>query len=229
MAVVGDNNRHNGNARLHSKVESTLLEGQQHRLLGVTAGALREHVDALAARLDLVGGAGHGRASVLAVLAVDEDGTAQAHEPAQERHALQLGLCGDAAVLGEDGAQHEHVQLGLVVADEDGGAGRAEDVFRVFNHELDARGVAHGVVKGTGDGPLRNLALADEGEQDGGQDAVEGAGDERDVGGEGAGDEAGLGHDKGRHVEGEREGGVAEEEFGEVIEEEGHSLRCLKR
>lgn len=115
-----------------------------------------------------------------------------------------------------------------MVADEDGGAGRAEDVFRVFNDKLDARGVAHGEVKGAGNGPLRNLALADEGEQDGGQDAVEGAGEERDVGGEGAGDEAGLGDDEGRHVEGEREGGVAEEEFGEVVEE-GHSFCHLFR
>lgn len=115
-----------------------------------------------------------------------------------------------------------------MVADEDGGAGRAEDVFRVFNDKLDARGVAHGEVKGAGNGPLRNLALADEGEQDGGQDAVEGAGEERDVGGEGAGDEAGLWDDEGRHVEGEREGGVAEQEFGEVVEE-GHSFCHLFR
>lgn len=236
MAVVGDDDGHNGDARLHREVESALLEGQQHRLLGVAPRALGEHVDALAAGLDLVGGAVHGRARALAVLAIDEDCAAQAHEPAQERHALELGLCRDAAVLGEDGAQHEHVELGLVVADEDGGAGRAEDVVGVVDDKLDARGVAHGEVEGAAAGPLRDLALADEGEQDGGEHAVDGASEERDVGGEHAGCEAGLGDGEGRHVERDCEGGVAEEEFDEVVEEEGHFfskiaggyLRCCR-
>lgn len=109
-----------------------------------------------------------------------------------------------------------------MVADEDGGAGRAEDVVRVVDDKLNARGIAHGEDKGAAAGPLGNLALADEGEHDGDEDAVEGAGEERDVGGEDAGDEAGLGDDEGRHVEGQCEGSVAEEEFGEVFEEEDH-------
>lgn len=82
MAVVCDNNGHNGHARLYSKVESTLLERQQHRFLCVATRALGEHVDALAFRLDLVGGAVHGGASALTVLAIDEDCAAEGHEPA---------------------------------------------------------------------------------------------------------------------------------------------------
>lgn len=222
MAVVGDNDGHDGHARLYGQVESALFEGQQHRLLCVASCALGEHVDALALSLDLVGRAVHGRASALAVLAIDEDGAAEAHEPSQKGHALQLSLCRDTAVFGENGAQHEDVQLGLVVSNEDCGAGRAEDVVRVFDDELDTGAVAHGKVKGAGACPLRNLALADEGEHNGGDDTVEGADEERDIGGEDTGHEAGLGDDEGRHIEGDRQGGVAEEEFDEVVEEEDH-------
>lgn len=226
MAVVGHDDGDNGDAGLHGQVEGALLVGQQRGLLGVAAGALGEHVDALALGLDLGGGAVHGGAGVFAVLAVDEDCAAEAHEPAEEGHLLELGLCRDAAVLGEDGAQHEHVELGLVVADEDGGPGGVEDVVRVVNDELDARGQLHGVVEGSRDGPLRNLLLAQDGQDDGGDDAVERAGDERHVGGQDAGHEGRLGDDKGQHVEGDCQGCVADEELGDEAKEEDHGLSC---
>lgn len=212
MAVVCDNAGDYGDTGLDGQVEGALLEGEQHGLLGVAAGALGEHVDALALGLDLVGGALHGLAGVLCVLAVDEDGAAQGHEPAEEGRLLERGLCRDAAVLGEHGAQHEDVELGLVVPDEDGRARGAEDVARVLDDELDARGQEHGVLEAPAGGPLGDALPADEGEEDGDEDAVEGGQDERDVRGQAAGDEAGLGDHHGEGVEEDGEGSVAREE-----------------
>lgn len=157
MAIVGDNNRHNGDLGLDGEMESALLEREQNRVLGVAPRALGKHVDALALFLNLVGGTGHRCASVLAVLAVNEDGCAEAHEPAQEGRLAQGGLGGHAAVLGEDTAEHEHVELGLVVADENGGAGRLEDALRVDGVEGDTRGEEHEVFEAATRRPLCNL------------------------------------------------------------------------
>lgn len=131
---------------------------------------------------------------------------------------LEVRLRGDAAVLGEHGAEHEDVELRLVVSDEDGGAGGAEDVAGVVNLEDDARGQVHEVLEGTGGDPLRDLLVAGEGEGGRGGGAEEGAGDEGDVGGEDAGDEAGAGHGEREGVEEDGEGEVAHEELDEVRE-----------
>lgn len=210
MAIVGNHDGDDWHLGLDSEVEGALLEGQQHGILGVAAGALREHVDTLAAVADLVGGAAHLLAGVLAVGAVEEDGAAQGHEPAEEGDALERGLGRHAAVLGEHAAKHEHVELGLVVGDENGGADLFEVALGVLDFKGHAGGQAHEELEAAGDGPLRELAIADSAEDDGGDDAVERAGDERDIRGQRAGHESGLGNDEGQHVEEQREGGVAE-------------------
>lgn len=140
---------------------------------------------------------------------------------------LEVRLGGDAAPPGEHGAQHQHVQLGLVVADEDGGADGAEHVGRVVDAEGYAGGEAHHVVERAGGGPLCDALLAEEGEDDGGEDAEEGADEEGDVGGEGAGDEAGFGDGEGECVEEGGEGGVAGEEFDEDVGD-GHGGGLLR-
>ena len=84
MAVVGNDNGHNGDLSLDSQVERALLEGQHLGLLGVAPGSLGEHVDALLLLLDLVGGAGHSGARVGLASTIDEDGARERHEPAEE-------------------------------------------------------------------------------------------------------------------------------------------------
>lgn len=221
VAVIGDNAGHNWHASLDGKMESTLLEGQQDGVLGVAAGSFRKHVDALALRLNLPGGTGHGIPRIPGVLAIDEDGAAEAHEPAQKGDLLEVRLGRDAAPLGEQGAEHEHVELRLVISDEDSRTGGAEDVFGVVNVKDNARRQGHCVVEGAGGGPLRDALLADEGEDDGGKDAKDGADEQRDVRGQGAGNEAGLGSDEGHHVEEDGDGDVADGDLdGEV--DDGH-------
>ncbi len=222
VAVVGGDDGHDGDLGLDGEVEGALLEGQQGGLLGVAAGALGEHVDALALGADLVGGAAHGLAGVLAVGAVEEDAAAEGHEPAEEGRLLERGLGGDAAVLGEHAAEHQHVELGLVVADEDGWADGVEVVVGVLNVEGDARGQAHGVLEAAGRGPLRELVEAEEAEDDGGDDAEERAEEQAQVRGQRAGHEGRLGDHGGQHEEEEGEGGVAGEEVPDVGEEGGH-------
>lgn len=213
MAVVGHDDGHDGHLRLDGKVEGALLEGQQHGLLGIAPCALGEHVHALLPVLHLVGGALHGVAGILGVLAVDEDGAAQRHEPAQERRLLQGGLGRHAAVLGEHAPQHEHVQLRLVVADEDGGADGLQGAVGVNDLEGDAGGGGHHVLEGAAGGPLRDAAVADDAQGDGGEGAIEGGGDEGDVGCQAAGDEAGLGGHGGEGIEEGRQGGIATQEI----------------
>lgn len=222
VAIVGNDNGHNGDLSLNSQVESALLEGQQLGFLRVAPGSLGEHVDTLLLLLDLVGGAGHSGARVGAAGAIDEDGAREGHEPAEDGCLFQRALGGDGAVLGEHAAQHEHVELGLVVADEDGGAGLAEDVLGVLNLEAHARGQGHDILEGAADGPLRALAVAEQREGDGGEDAEAGAEDQRQVAGERAGHEGGSGQDEGQHVEADGEGDAAFEEVDRVVEKTGH-------
>lgn len=54
---------------------------------------------------------------------------------------------------GEDGAEEEDVEFGLVVPDQDAGS-RGEVLFSGDDFEADARGPVHGVVEGAGDGVL---------------------------------------------------------------------------
>ena len=89
------------------------------------------------------------------------------------------------------------------------------------NVKVDARRPGHGVVEGAGDGPLADAVLADEAEDEGGEDAVGGAEDEAAVGGEEAGVEGGGGD--GEVGEGEEGAGEAEVEGeeAEADEEDG--------
>lgn len=222
MAIVCSNDRDDGHAGLNSQMECALLEGQQDGILCVASGALREHVHALLPLTDLVGRARHGFPRVLCVLAVDEDGATEGHEPAQDGSLLEGGLGGDAAVLGEHGAQHENIELGLVVADEDGRARVAKNVLRVVELEGHSGGECHEVVEGSGGGPLRDARVADDAQEDGGEDAVECGYDEGYVGSEDAGAEGGLGNDEGQHVEGDDEGGITLQEGEDVAQESRH-------
>lgn len=224
MAVVGDDNRNDGDASLNGEMESALLERQKDGILGVASGAFGEHVDALALGLDFLGGALHGGASILGVCAVDEDGAAEGHEPAEEGHMLKLCLCCDGAVFGEHGAEHQDVEFGLVVSNEDCGARGAEDIVLVLDDKVDAGGEAHDDVERASGGPLGNLALATEGEDNGSKDAIDGDDKEREVGGERAGDKGRLGEDGGQHEEGRGDDDVTDEELDEVVEEEDHFM-----
>lgn len=225
VAVVGNDTGHNGNPGLNGKIEGAFLEGQKNGVLCVAASALGKHEDALALGLDLMGSTLHGVASVLAVLAIDEDGPAQGHEQAEERYTLERSLCGDTAVLGEHGAQRKDVELGLVIADEDGRASSAQHILRILGVEVDARGEAHNQTEDPPCGPLSILLLADEGEEEGEPGAEDGGTEQTDVGGERAGGEARLGHDEGQHVERDGEQTVAREELGDVAENVVHLER----
>lgn len=104
-----------------------------------------------------------------------------------------------------------------MIADEDGWTGGAEYVVRVLNDEADTREELRRVVEGACSGPLGNVLLADESENDGGDDAVDGAAEEAEVHGERAGVERRLGDDKRQHEESRCQGAVCDEECDGVI------------
>lgn len=90
----------------------------------------------------------------------------------------------------EDGAEQQHVELALVVGDEDGGAGgevgpAGDDV------EAHAGEEQHRVFEGARDGVLGAEVVGGQAEEEGGEDAVGGAEEEAEVGGEEAGEEGG--------------------------------------
>lgn len=208
-------------------MESSFLEGQHGGLLGVASRSFGEHVDALLLVLDLASGTLHSFASVLGVLAIDEDGAAEGHEPAEERNALESGLGGYTAVLGEHGTEHEDIKLGLVVANEDSRARTSKDIVGIFDDEVDAGGEAHNIVEGASGSPLGDLSLTDTCENDGGEDSVEGDNDKGDVGGERASHEGRLGEDEGQHEEADGEDKVSCKEVDEVLGEKVHGLVLL--
>lgn len=75
--------------------------------------------------------------------------------------------------------------------------------MRILNLDFDVGEDAHEELEGARNGVLRAVLHAEEAQDDGGDDAVEGADDERHEVGEGACAEGGVGYaEKGEHVEG---------------------------
>lgn len=109
-----------------------------------------------------------------------------------------------------------------MVADDDGWARGRQVVVRVLDGEGGAGAVEHDVFEGARDEPLCVSAVPDEAEEEGDEDAVAGAGDERDVGDQEAGEEAGGLDAEGEHVEDEGECEVAGCKGLGVVEEGGH-------
>ena len=197
-------------------MERSLLERPHLRPSSITPRALGEDEDALPLLAHLGGGLVERGVGGGGVGAVDEDGAAEGHEPAEKGHEAEGALGGDAAVGGEDGAEEEDVEFGLVVPDQHAGS-RAQMVLPGDDFEMDARGPGHGVVEGAGDGPLADAVLADEAEGERGDDAVGGAEEQAAVGGKEAGVEGGGG--EGEVGEGE-EGACEAEVEGEDAEED---------
>lgn len=79
MAIVLDNNRDNWNLSLNRQMESSLLEREHIRFDKVRAGTLREDPHRLLILLHLLDRAGKGLKGILAVGAVDEDGSGEGH------------------------------------------------------------------------------------------------------------------------------------------------------
>jgi len=182
-------------------MECALLEREKDWILGVASCAFGKHVDALALLLNLVGSAGHGLTGVFAVLAVDKDGCAEAHEPAEEGSLAQRGLGRHTAVLGEDTAEHEHVKLRLVVADEDGRASCLQVALWIHGMESDARREDHEVFEEAPCGPLCDLTVSHQPQKDGYKDAEHGGVDQANIRGQGASHEGRLGYCDRQHVE----------------------------
>ena len=198
-------------------MKSPLLERQHHRFTRITPRPLGKDKDILPVVFHLPSRTLKCLHGLTPIHTVDKDRPTQAHEPAQERDTGETLLRGDGAVLGEDPADEEDVQFGLVVADDDHRSLAGQVLLAVDDDEADAGGVAHDEVKGTGGGPLGESVLADEAEGYGGEDAVGGADEEGGVGGEDAGDEAEEGQR--RDEERQDEEGHGEEEVGEDGEE----------
>lgn len=154
MAIVGHHHRDDRDLSLNSQMESTLLERQKLRLFAVAPRTLGEHVYTLLLIPNFVGGTTHGLPGILGVLAIDKDAAAQPHEPAQEGNILERRLGSDAAPLGEDRPEHENVELGLVVSDEDGGADGVEVILWVFDREADAGAELHKQLEAAANCPL---------------------------------------------------------------------------
>lgn len=197
---------------LDGQMESPLLERQHDRFSRITPRPLGEDEDILSMLLHLPGRTLKGLHGLTPIHAVDEDGAAQAHEPAQEGDASQTLLGRHGAVFGEDSAEEEDVELGLVVADDDHGSLGGEVLLALDDDEADAGGVAHDEVEGAGDGPLGETVFAEQAEGDRGEDAVGGTEEERGVGCEHSGCEAQDGN--GGEVDGHGEEGEGEEEVG---------------
>lgn len=79
MVVVLADDGNDGNLRLDGEVESALLEREESGLGVGSAGALGEDPERDTVLLHLVAGLLDRLEGVLAVLAVDEDGTGQPH------------------------------------------------------------------------------------------------------------------------------------------------------
>lgn len=193
MRVILRNNGNNRHTSPDSKVESTLLERQQHSLIGVTPGTLGEDEDALLVGLHLIHSTIEGLHSSFAVRPVNKDSARQPHEPTKEGYIAERLLGRDTAVGGEDIAKHEDVQLSLVVTNKDGRAG-GEMLLTLDDIKADSGGEAHHPLEAAGGGPLGDSAVACNAEDDGRGNSIGCAKKERAICGETAGEKCCTGH-----------------------------------
>ena len=122
---------------------------------------------------------------------------------------------------GEYGAEKEDVEFGLVVPYQHARS-RVEILLAVDDFEMYARRQRHGVVESSGGGPLADSVLAEEAQDERGEDAVCSAENEAAVGGEETGVEGSCWD--GEVGQGEECGCEAEVEGQEA--EDGHD-ECL--
>lgn len=180
MRVILRHNRHDIHLRLHRQMECPLLKRQQSRLRRIAPRTLGENNHALLLLTHLIRSFIERLERRLPVRAVDKYASRRGHEPAQDGDVAERLLRGLAAVLWEHLAEEEDVELGLVVRDEDGGPGE-EVLLSVNDLEARARSEAHGPPERTRGGPLYDVAVADETEDDGDDDSVRCAGNEAGV------------------------------------------------
>ena len=156
--------------------------------------------------------------------AIDEDGAAERHEPAEKGNEAEGAFGGHAAVRGEDGSEEEDVEFGLVVPYQHTRP-RTQMFLPRDDFKMYARGPSHGVVKGSRDHPLADSVLAEETEGQGDEDAVGSAEEQTAVGGEQAGVEGCRGD--GEVGEGEEGGDEAEVEGEEAEEDHEDRVHCV--
>ncbi len=153
---------------------------------------------------------------------VNKDSARQGHEPSQEGCAPQGLLGRDGAVFWEDIAEHQHVQLGLVIANEDSRPCFVEIVVRILDFKGDAGCQPHHVFEASRSRPLRDSAIADQAQKYGYRDAIASADNERNVGCEKAGKKAGSGDSYGEHIEDEDKPHVAGRQEAKIVSNCGH-------
>ena len=193
-------------------MKSSLFECTHPRPVCITSGPFRKDEDGLPLPLHFLRRAFKSLDGTFPIRSVDENGPAERHEPAEKRNGDQTFLGRDAAIFREDGTQHQDIQFGLMIPDQDARS-RIQVLFPLHNLKSDARREGHGEFESARGGPLRDAVFAHEAEDEGGEDAVDGAEDEGAVGGEEAGVEGGAG-------EGEEEGEDEEGEGGAEVEGE---------
>lgn len=170
-------------------MKGALLEWSQLRPVGVAPRALREDKHILAFAAHLLGRALERFERICAIAPIDEHGTGEGHEPSEERDALEARFGRDGSEGRENGAEEEHIQLGLMVAHDHARPPRVEIFFARHDLEPNPRGQIHGDFERAGHQVLHDPVVAERPEKDRGQNAVNCANDETAVGGEESGKE----------------------------------------
>ena len=167
-------------------MKRSLFKRQQRWPNGIAPCALRKQVDTLAVADHLLRSALHDVAGARGVCAVDKDGAAGGHPGPEDGEFPERAFCRDAAEARKHGAEHQDVELGLMVPDKDGGTGAGEHAMGVEDVEGDATGQPGGPGEETACNVLRGAAETKEAEERDGNEADETRGNEAGVRGEGA-------------------------------------------
>ncbi len=178
-------------------MKRTLFKRAELGPVGVTPCALGENKDVLPLSLHLLGRALECLEGIGPVAPVDEHRARERHEPAQKGDPLEARLGGDGGVRREDGAEEQHVQLGLVVTDDDARPPRVEIFFPRDELESHPSGQVHGEFEGPSGQVLGDSVPAERPKNDGGENAVDSASDEAGVRAEKPGEEGRTGNTHG--------------------------------
>lgn len=121
-----------------------------------------------------------------------------------------------------------------MISNEDGGSGLVKIAVGVDDFEGNAGDSGHDVLEASSGGPLSDLSVAEEAQDDGCEDAIESSQKKRDIGGQTSGREACFRRHWGQGVEREGKGSVASQEVTQIGEKRhfqpvGRSGRSRRR
>lgn len=163
-------------------MERSLLKRQQLWSGGITPRPLRKDENTLSQLLHFSRRAIERFHRRLTIRTINEYRPRKGHKPAQKRPGFQRLFSSDGTIRRENGSQHQHIELSLMIRNENRGSGR-KVLLPLDYIEMHTRSKPHDPFETPCGGPLRYSSVTHQSQNYGRNDAVGSAYKQRGVGG----------------------------------------------